>query len=108
MSKKHTKQVSKPNDAPIQVNPVIVVPPDLPFYYVNHIEVNMSPFEFAITCGRMPAKLSNEQIESAENNHKVYIEPTVQLLIPAQLIDGLIKVLQTQKEVYDDTYRNNK
>lgn len=92
------------DDAVMEVTVIMPTPHDLPFYYVNHLEVSQSPFEFAIAGGRAPARMTDAQRIDVEKNKKLAIEPVVQILIPAAIMPGFIKALQTQLEKHESNY----
>lgn len=100
-AKKTTSVKAKTAATSAMVKPQFSTPSDLPNYYVNHIEINVSKYEFALTAGRLPARMTDEQKQDIEENMRLLVEPTLQLLIPPNLINGLIKALNTQKDMYE-------
>jgi hypothetical protein len=78
------------------------VRPDTPSYYVNYVAVTHTPYDFCIGVARIPSQLTSEQAELAKKGEPVPIEATLQLIIPSQLIDGLIKALADQKQKYEE------
>jgi hypothetical protein len=73
-------------------------------YYVNHVEIASSLHDFSIICGRLPGKLSADQVEEVNSSGSLVIEPEVQVIIPSTLIIGPIRALTTQKGIYEETY----
>jgi hypothetical protein len=70
-------------------------------YYANHIEVASTAHDFSLICARLPAKLNAEQLEQAKTENTIVVEPEIQIIIPATLIDGVINALTLQKAVYE-------
>jgi len=101
MAKKGNRNKTLSDNTAVTVTPVMLSPSDLQYYYVNHIEVSSSKYEFAITAGRLPARFTDEQKQQIKDTQKLIIEPNIQLLIPANLISGLINALTIQKESYE-------
>jgi hypothetical protein len=73
-------------------------------FYVNHIEVGSTAHDFSLICGRLPGKLSLDQLEEVKDGGALVVEPEVQVVIPATLVIGLIEALTTQKDNYEKTY----
>ena len=80
--------------------------PDTPFYYVNFIAVNHSPYDFCISAIKLPSQLSQEQQEIAKKGGKIPLEPILQLVIPPTLMQGFIKALSEQCRKYESQYGN--
>jgi hypothetical protein len=72
-------------------------------YYANHAEIASTPHEFALLFARMPAKLPPEKLEEASGG-TLTLTSDVQILIPATLIPGLIRALNTHKAVHEQRY----
>src|SRR5271157_3345735 len=72
-------------------------------YYANHAEIASKPHEFALLFARMPAKLPPEKLEEADGG-TLTLTSDVQILIPATLIPGLIRALNTHKTVHEQRY----
>ena len=84
-------------DAPVSAQIDWDIKPDTPSYYVNYISVSHSPYEFTLSVAKIPSPLTHEQAEFAKNGQKIPVEPTLQLLIPPLVVDGLINALIDQK-----------
>jgi hypothetical protein len=93
---------SKPKEIPITVE--VDAKPDTPFYYVNYIGVNHTPYDFTISALKLPSQLSPEQKEYARKKAPVPMEPTLQLIIPTHLIKGLIRALSVQCQKYEEKF----
>ncbi len=72
-------------------------------YYANHAEIASTPHEFALMFARMPAKLPPEKLEEVGGG-TLTLTSDVQILIPATLIPGLIRALNTHKTVHEQRY----
>ena len=90
---------TEPKEIPITVQ--VDAKPDTPFYYVNYLGVNHSPYDFTISALRLPSQLSPEQKVYARKKEPVPMEPTLQLVIPTTLIKGLINALSIQCQKYE-------
>jgi hypothetical protein len=72
-------------------------------YYANHAEIASTPHEFALLFARMPTKLPPEKLDEAMSGN-LTLTSDVQILIPATLIPGLIRALNTQKANHEQRY----
>jgi hypothetical protein len=72
-------------------------------YYANHAEIASSPHEFGLLFARMPTKVPPERLEEAMSG-TLTLPCDVQILIPATMISGLIRALNTQKATYEKRY----
>ena len=102
---KALKSTGQSKNAPevkqLRIKPKVETGPDTPQYYVNHIEVNAGPYEFALSLGRIPARLSDEQMAVAVSTSVISVPADLQVLVPARLISGFIRALTAQKLVYE-------
>jgi hypothetical protein len=72
--------------------------PDTPSYYVNFIGVSHTLYDFTLSAVKIPNPFTDEQIELAKSGQHIPVEPLVHLVIPALLVDGLMRALTDQKE----------
>jgi hypothetical protein len=72
-------------------------------YYANYAEAVCTPQEFAILFARIPAKLPPDKIDEVKAG-RLSLTCDVQVLIPPTMIDGLIRVLVSQKAAYEQRY----
>lgn len=93
---------TEPKEIPITVQ--VDAKPDTPFYYVNYLAVNHSPYDFTISALRLPSQLAPEQKLYARKSEPVPMEPTLQLIIPTHIIKGLIRALSIQCNKYEAKY----
>jgi hypothetical protein len=105
MAKKIKKNGKLP-EGQIQVKVRADPKPDTPFYYVNFIAVNHSPYDFCISAIKLPSQLSEEQKQIAKKGDQIPLEPVLQLIIPTTLMKGLINALSEQCNKYESQYGN--
>jgi hypothetical protein len=72
-----------------------------PRYYVNHAEINITPFEMAITFAQLPPRFDAGESERLSRGEPITVPVEVQILIPISFVDGLIKAMSGQKADYD-------
>lgn len=72
-----------------------------PFYYCNYVSVMHSRYEFTLNLLRVPALLTREQEVIAKRQKPLPIEAALQVVVPPQLIPGLINALSEQKRRYE-------
>jgi hypothetical protein len=77
---------------------------DAPTYYVNHAEVNITPFEMAITFARLPPRFTEDEGKRLANNEAVVIPATVQILLPVGFVAPLIDIMTRLKADHDRTF----
>ena len=73
---------------------------ETPFYYVNYMAVAHNAFDFTLSVVRIPAGFSPDQIETAKKGEPIILEPTLQLVFPPAVAEGLVRALQTQLQKY--------
>lgn len=78
--------------------------PGTAVFYVNNLEVGHTPYDFSVSCGRIPAKLKEEEFAAAKVSGRLPLEASVQLVIPPNLLPGFIKALTVQKELYEKRF----
>ena len=88
----------------IAVRPVFDMEIDSPVYYVNHIEVASTRFEFSLICGRVPTKLTPKQVDELRDNKTLRLVPILQMLVSPTLVQGLIDALTLQKKNYEKAH----
>ena len=70
--------------------------------YANFCAVSHTPFDFTLTfCEVMP--LSDEDIRGAEAQHVVRAPVRAKIVLPVQLLPGLITALQEQVRVFQES-----
>jgi hypothetical protein len=67
--------------------------------YANYAEVARSQFEVEINFARLPAKPSASQREAIQSGEPLIIFPSVRVILPLAVAQGLIKALTQQAEV---------
>jgi hypothetical protein len=100
---KQSKNRKGPRAEPkeIQIRIEIDAKPETPFYYVNYLAVSHTHYDFTISALKLPSQLSIEQKEYAKRQEPVPLEPTLQLIIPVNLVNGLIRALSTECQKYE-------
>jgi hypothetical protein len=83
-----------------------VVPEDdasVPRVYSNFCSIQHSPFDFTLTfCEMLP--LGEREIRQAEQSHTVRAPVKARLVVPVQLVPGLIAALQENFKLFQDAY----
>ncbi|MEQ1794295.1 MAG: DUF3467 domain-containing protein [Nitrospira sp.] len=84
---------------------VQIVQPETPSpYYSNFIEVSHTEYEFALSFAKLPPKLRPQQVLDVKAGAPLLLEPMLQIEVPTRLINGLIKALTHQVEIYEKRY----
>lgn len=73
---------------------------DVPSYYVNYVNVSHGPYDFTLSATKIPSPLSSEQMEALKSGKPIEIEALLQITVPPALIEGLIKALTEQQQMY--------
>jgi hypothetical protein len=93
-----------PEDKKTSVN-FTVVPEDssdIPRTYSNFCAIQNSPLDFTLTfCEMMPP--SEKQLREAQTTHVVKAPVRARLVVPVQMIPGLIGALQENYRVYQES-----
>ena len=83
-----------------------VVPEDdttVPRVYSNFCSIQNSPFDFTLTfCEMLP--LGEREIQQAQANHVVKAPVRARMVVPVQMIPGLIAALQENFRLYQDSF----
>jgi hypothetical protein len=85
----------------VQIKVVIDVPEGSEPYYANHVEVGCSRFDFFLLFARMPTKVTSAVYKAAVDQGEIHVPATVQLVIPASIVAGLMRALETQKAKFE-------
>ena len=87
-----------------------VVPEDdttVPRIYSNFCSIQNSPFDFTLTfCEMLP--LGEREIQQAQANHLVKAPVRARLVVPVQMIPGLIAALQENFRLYQESFGGTK
>jgi len=77
--------------------------PDVPRIYANFCAIQNSPFDFSLTfCEMMP--VSEKQILEAQETRAVKAPVRAKLVVPVQMIPGLIGALQENFRLYQQSF----
>jgi hypothetical protein len=83
-----------------------VVPDDetsLPRIYSNFCSVQNSPFDFTLTfCEMLP--ISEREVHQAQSTHVVKAPVRARMVVPVQMIPGLIAALQDNFRLYQESF----
>jgi hypothetical protein len=83
-----------------------VVPDDdaaVPRTYSNFCSIQNSPFDFTLTfCEMLP--LGERQLQEAQTNHLVKAPVKARLVLPVQMVPGLIAALQENFRLYQESF----
>jgi hypothetical protein len=79
----------------------IDIPDGLSSYYVNHLELGYSLYEFALNAAKAPTILSKEARAEAEATLELVVEPELQLVFPPRTAKALVGVLERQIAAYE-------
>jgi hypothetical protein len=83
-----------------------VVPDDdtsLPRIYSNFCSVQNSPFDFTLTfCEMLP--ISEREVQKAASTHVVKAPVRARLVVPVQMVPGLIAALQDNFRLYQESF----
>jgi hypothetical protein len=87
-----------------------VVPEDdttVPRIYSNFCSIQNSPFDFTLTfCEMLP--LGERDIQQAQASHLVKAPVRARLVVPVQMIPGLIAALQENFRLYQEAFGTQK
>jgi hypothetical protein len=77
--------------------------PDFPRIYANFCAIQNSPFDFSLTfCEMMP--VGEKEIREAQKTRTVRAPVRAKLVVPVQMIPGLIGALQENFRLYQQSF----
>lgn len=88
-----------------QLNFTVVPDEDtsVPRVYSNFCAIQNSPFDFTLTfCEMLP--LGEKQVREAQATHFVKAPVRARLVVPIQMVPGLIAALQDNFRLYQDSF----
>jgi hypothetical protein len=75
----------------------------VPRVYSNFCAIQNSPFDFTLTfCEMLP--LGERQVKEAQSTHLVKAPVRARLVVPVQMVPGLIAALQDNFRLYQDSF----
>jgi len=82
-----------------------VVPEDttLPRVYSNFCSIQHSPFDFTLSFCEM-SPLGEREVRQAHDTHVVTAPVRARLVVPVQMVPGLIAALQENFRIYQECY----
>jgi hypothetical protein len=76
---------------------------EVPRIYSNFCSIQHSPFDFTLTfCEMLP--LGEREIQAAQDSHAVKAPVRARMVVPVQMIPGLIAALQENFRIYQFSY----
>lgn len=76
---------------------------DVPRVYSNFCAIQNSPFDFTLTfCEMQPP--TERQLREAQSSHQVKAPVRARLVIPVQMVPGLIGALQDNFRLYQQSF----
>jgi hypothetical protein len=76
---------------------------NVPRVYSNFCAIQNSPFDFTLTfCEMLP--LGERQVREAQATHTVKAPVRARLVIPTQMVPGLIAALQDNYRLYQESF----
>jgi len=83
-----------------------VVPADdaqVPRVYSNFCSIQNSPFDFTLTfCEMLP--IGEREVQQAQTTHVVRAPVRARLVVPVQMVPGLIAALQENFRIYQESF----
>jgi hypothetical protein len=77
--------------------------PDVPRIYANFCAIQNSPFDFSLTfCEMLP--VGEKEIREAQQTRTVRAPVRAKLVVPVQMIPGLITALQENFRLYQQSF----
>jgi len=89
----------------LQVNFTVIPDEDVsvPRIYSNFCAIQNSPFDFTLTfCEMLP--LGEKQVREAQSTQTVKAPVRARLVVPVQMVPGLIAALQDNFRLYQDSF----
>ena len=75
----------------------------IPRTYSNFCSIQNSPLDFTLTfCEMLP--LSERELQQAESSHVVKAPVRVRVVVPVQMLPGLIAALQENYRLYQESF----
>jgi len=85
------------NKVPVKI--ILEATDSVASYYLNYLAVAQTPNDFTIYGGRIPAKLTQQRLNIAQESGTLTIDADVEITFPATIMTGLIGALNIQKEL---------
>jgi hypothetical protein len=77
--------------------------PGLPRVYSNFCSIQHSPFDFTLTfCEMLP--LGERDLREAQQSHVVKAPARARMVVPVQMVPGLIAALQENFRLYQESF----
>jgi hypothetical protein len=77
--------------------------PSVPRVYSNFCSIQNSPFDFTLTfCEMLP--LGERELREAQTTHVVKAPVRARLVLPVQMVPGLVAALQENYRLYQESF----
>lgn len=77
--------------------------PAVPRVYSNFCSIQNSPFDFTLTFCEMPP-IGAREIQEAQKDHVVRAPVRARMVLPVQMVPGLITALQENYRLYQESF----
>jgi hypothetical protein len=75
----------------------------IPRVYSNFCSIQNSPFDFTLTfCEMLP--IGERQVQEAQSTHVVKAPVRARMVVPVQMVPGLIAALQENLRLYQESF----
>jgi hypothetical protein len=101
-SKKSASQKVKPETLTAKVALDFSV--DYPTFHANHVDVAHGAYEFSIIFAEFSPRMRPEVREAAKTTGVLAVAPTAQVVLPPELIPGVIRALEAQLEKFQQNF----
>lgn len=91
--------MAEENSDQLGIGPV-EVPEHLRAHYANFVNINHTPWDFRLVFAVVKAPMPGHEAEAAQAEGSLHPEAVAEVVIPANLIHGLIMALQTNFDRY--------
>jgi hypothetical protein len=81
--------------------------PEVARIYSNFCSIQNSPFDFTLTfCELLP--IGEKELQSAQQTHVVKAPVKARMVVPVQMVQGLITALQENLRLYQESFAQPK
>lgn len=100
------KVKAKKSNQAAHADPVVVkvgldLSADYPTYHANFADVAHAPYEFSLIFARLSPRMPAHVKEAAKASGVLPVAPEVHVVIPPEVVPGLIRALQQQQERFE-------
>jgi hypothetical protein len=91
------------DDDKIDLGPV-EIPDHLRAQYANFVNVNHTPWDFRLVFAVVKSPMPGHETDAAKSAGEIHPQAVAELIIPANLIHGVISALQSNFSMYLEKY----